>query len=69
MGGADVELRGRLTPMYSRLATGAAPQTTNFATQEQSAGRETAICLAMAVREVASRAPPEEKRCRWTGGG
>ena len=39
MGGANVELRGRLTQLWSRLATGGAPQTTNFATQAQSAER------------------------------
>ena len=31
--------------------------------------RDATICLAMAVREVASHAPFEEKRCRGSGGG
>ena len=31
--------------------------------------RDAAICRATAVREGASRAPPEEKRCRGSGGG
>ena len=31
--------------------------------------RDAAICLAMAVREGGSRAPPYEKRCRGSGGG
>ena len=31
--------------------------------------RAAAICRAMAVREEASRAPFEEKRCRGSGGG
>ena len=31
--------------------------------------RDAAICREMGVREVASRAPPEEKRCRGSGGG
>ena len=30
--------------------------------------RDAAICRAMAVREMASRAPPDEKRCRGSGG-
>ena len=31
--------------------------------------QDAAICRAMAVREMASRAPPDEKRCRGSGGG
>ena len=31
--------------------------------------RDAAICRAMAVREMASRVPPDEKRCRGSGGG
>ena len=31
--------------------------------------RGAAICRAMAVREMASRAPPDEKKCRGSGGG
>ena len=30
--------------------------------------RDASICRATAVREGASRAPPEEKRCRGSGG-
>ena len=40
-GDGRVEVRGRLTRLWSRPVTGAAPRMTRTATQAQSAGRET----------------------------